>query len=53
MNLGKNQDLELTARFWSSQQIKPKLEINDFIIKHPLVELVTMNLLSLYQQQIP
>jgi len=33
MNLGKNQDLELTARFWSSQQIKPKLEINDFIIK--------------------
>lgn len=36
LNLGKNQDLELTARFWSSQQIKPKLEINDFIIRSPI-----------------
>merc|ERR1712037_1065003 len=36
LNLGKNQDLELTARFWSTQQIKPKLEINDFIIRSPV-----------------
>ena len=36
LNLGKNQDLELTARFWSSQQVKPKLEINDFIIRSPI-----------------
>jgi len=33
LNLSKNQDLEISARFWSSQQIKPKVEINDFIIK--------------------
>ena len=36
LNLGKNQDLELTAQFWSTQHIKPKLEINDPLVKTPI-----------------
>ena len=37
LNLGKNQELALTAQFWSKQcQIKPKIEISDFVIKIPI-----------------
>jgi len=37
LNLGKNNDLALTAQFWSKQcQTQPKIEINDFIIKTPI-----------------
>jgi len=37
LSLGKNQDLALTAQFWSKQcQTQPKIEINDFIIKTPI-----------------
>ena len=37
LNLGKDNDLALTAQFWSKQcQTQPKIEINDFIIKTPI-----------------